>query len=40
MSGRRLFEALNWASSFLQERGREARAAEYLLLHALNLTRA
>ncbi|HSU79913.1 MAG TPA: peptide chain release factor N(5)-glutamine methyltransferase [Candidatus Angelobacter sp.] len=40
MSEFRLFEALNWASSFLQEKGREPKAAEYLLLHVLGMSRS
>jgi release factor glutamine methyltransferase len=40
MNGIRLFEALNWASSFLQEKRREPKAAEYLLLHVLEITRS
>jgi release factor glutamine methyltransferase len=40
MSGIRLFEALSWASSFLQEKGREPKAAEYLLLHVLDIDRS
>ncbi|WP_100374194.1 peptide chain release factor N(5)-glutamine methyltransferase [Bacillus sp. FJAT-45037] len=32
-------EALRWASSFLEEQGLEATAAEWLLLHHLNINR-
>ncbi|WP_077614195.1 peptide chain release factor N(5)-glutamine methyltransferase [Caenibacillus caldisaponilyticus] len=35
-----IYEALKRASSFLKERGREARAAEILLLHRLGKTRS
>lgn len=35
----RLYEALNWASSFLLKKGREPKAAEYLLMHRLGLSR-
>ncbi|WEG13099.1 peptide chain release factor N(5)-glutamine methyltransferase [Pullulanibacillus sp. KACC 23026] len=40
MSSKRIFEALNWASSFLKERGREANAAEWLLMYRLELSRS
>lgn len=34
-----MYEALNWASSFLEEAGREAKAGELLLLHILQQNR-
>ena len=34
-----VFEALKWASSFLEKHGREASAAEWLIKHELNVTR-
>ncbi|MDP4551540.1 peptide chain release factor N(5)-glutamine methyltransferase [Alkalihalobacillus macyae] len=34
-----VFEALKWASSFLEKHGREATAAEWLLKHELDLSR-
>ncbi|WP_078556981.1 peptide chain release factor N(5)-glutamine methyltransferase [Bacillus alkalicellulosilyticus] len=35
----KLFEALHWASSFLEEQGKEQKAAEILLCHRLQKTR-
>ncbi|WP_110928314.1 peptide chain release factor N(5)-glutamine methyltransferase [Bacillus massiliglaciei] len=40
MSEKKIYEALNWASSFLKERGREANAGEILLQSILGLTRS
>ncbi|MFK3960941.1 peptide chain release factor N(5)-glutamine methyltransferase [Pseudalkalibacillus hwajinpoensis] len=34
-----VFEALKWASSFLEKHGREASAAEWLIKHELSVTR-
>ncbi len=34
-----VFEALKWASSFLEKHGREASAAEWLIKHELNVSR-
>ncbi|WP_347548392.1 peptide chain release factor N(5)-glutamine methyltransferase [Pseudalkalibacillus hwajinpoensis] len=34
-----VFEALNWASSFLESHGREASAAEWLMKHELDVSR-
>ncbi len=34
-----VFEALKWASSFLEKYGREASAAEWLIKHELNVSR-
>lgn len=34
-----IFEALKWASSFLEKHGREASAAEWLIKHELNVSR-
>jgi release factor glutamine methyltransferase len=36
----KIYEVLHWASSFLEEHGKEARVAELLLLHHLQMTRA
>ncbi|WLR50730.1 peptide chain release factor N(5)-glutamine methyltransferase [Bacillus tianshenii] len=36
----KIFEALNWASSFLKEAGREEEAAKLLLCYHLDLTRS
>ncbi|MBS4206806.1 peptide chain release factor N(5)-glutamine methyltransferase [Bacillus sp. FJAT-50079] len=40
MVEQKIFEALRWASSFLQERGREAHSAELLLRAILQMSRA
>lgn len=37
---RRVFEALNWASSFLKDQGREENAARILLQHELGMSQA
>jgi release factor glutamine methyltransferase len=37
---RRVFEALNWASSFLKDKGREENAARILLQHELGMSQA
>ncbi|WP_199426071.1 peptide chain release factor N(5)-glutamine methyltransferase [Thermaerobacillus caldiproteolyticus] len=40
MNHNRIYEVLNWASSFLKEHGKEERVAELLLRHHLQVTRA
>ncbi|HSP22926.1 MAG TPA: peptide chain release factor N(5)-glutamine methyltransferase [Planococcus sp. (in: firmicutes)] len=37
---RRVYEALNWASSFLKDKGREENAARLLLQHELGMSHA
>ncbi|OMP66577.1 peptide chain release factor N(5)-glutamine methyltransferase [Domibacillus epiphyticus] len=38
--GKKIYEALNWASSFLKQHDRDENAGEYIMLHVLQAERA